>query len=630
MISVLYIDDEPGLLEIGKLFLEHSGDFHVDAETSARAALVRIGQTSYDAIVSDYQMPEMDGISLLKQVRAQFPALPFILYTGRGRQEVIIEAINNGVDSYLEKGGDPDLQFSELAHKIRRAVHIRMAEKELAESRDYLNHIFSSVRAGILVIDATSSMIIDINPAAVDLIGLPRERIVGNNYHTYICPAVKGQQSGADPDLTGDDSDDEKILLTADKRAVPIITYLTRVELSGKPCLLETFIDNTKRKQSDEDLQKAYRDMMKSESTLRESEEQYRTLFDSANDAIFLVRSGLFSRCNRKTPAIFGCTDMSEILGHSPREFSPEYQPDGSRSIERIAANDRAVLEGSPRSFEWVHTRRDGTPFYTEVSLNAVEIGGVMYIQSIVRDISDRKHVEQAAALASRKLYMMNEFTRHEISNTITGLTGLVDMAQEMPKGAEQDQLFREMKERVLAIQNQIAFTKDYEEVGVREPQWQQVRGIIPTQTRPAIHISPTLGDLEIYADPLVAKIFSYLAKNVTLHGERATKIEVRAMQHWHSLHIVFEDNGIGIPDAWKKSIFERKIGETKGMGLFLVREILAITGITIAETGIPGKGARFEIAVPEGRFRYGNAEKASPEEGTPAPGILTETNDRQ
>ena len=619
MITVLYVDDEPDLLEIGKLFLESSGDFHVDTETSAQAALAALGQAHYDAIVSDYQMPDMDGISLLRQVRAQFPGIPFILYTGRGREDVVIEAINNGADSYLQKGGEPDVQFSDLAYKIRQAVRMRMAEQDLADSRDYLDHIFSSVRAGILVIDAATRRILDINPAAADLIGLSRDRILGEEGDRFIRPADAGGCSITRPGQAVDNS--ERILLTADKRAVPIISYVTPVMLSGKPCLLETFVDNTKRKQAELDLRNAYGELMKSEQSLRESEEQYRTLFDSANDAIFLVRDRVFVRCNRRTPEMFGCRDASDILGHSPEEFSPEFQPDGVSSAEKVAAKDRAVQGGTPLAFEWVHTRRDGTPFYTEVSLNGVEIGGKMYVQSIVRDISDRKRAEQAAALASRKLYMMNEFTRHEITNTITGLVGLVDMASGIPAGAERDQLNREIKGLVLDIQKQVAFTKEYQEVGVREPQWQQVRGMIPASFRPAIQVSPALDDLEIYADPLVAKIFTYLAENVVRHGERATRIGIGAEQHGPGLKIVFADDGVGVPGGMKSAIFERKIGERKGMGLFLVREILGITGITIAETGTPGAGARFEIVVPEGGFRYGKGVPAEGEVPVGGPG---------
>ena len=133
-ISLLYVDDEPELLELGKLFLEKSSQFRVDTVTSAREALRILKSTSYDAIVSDYQMPDMDGIALLKEIRAEFPDLPFIIFTGKGREEVAIEAFDNGADFYLQKGGTPTPQFLELGHKIIAAVRRRQAEKALQDS----------------------------------------------------------------------------------------------------------------------------------------------------------------------------------------------------------------------------------------------------------------------------------------------------------------------------------------------------------------------------------------------------------------------------------------------------------------------------------------------------------------
>ena len=101
-IRVLYVDDEPSLLELGKIFLEKEVIFTVDILTSALEALERIKTEQYDAIISDYQMPEMDGITFLKQLKASGDATPFIIFTGRGREEVVIEALNEGADFYIQ------------------------------------------------------------------------------------------------------------------------------------------------------------------------------------------------------------------------------------------------------------------------------------------------------------------------------------------------------------------------------------------------------------------------------------------------------------------------------------------------------------------------------------------------
>src|SRR5271157_543881 len=117
-IKVLSVDDEPQLLEISKAFLENLNGFDVETSPSAKEAIKRMRKTAFDAIVSDYQMPETDGIELLKSIRLCNDPIPFILFTGKGREDVVIEALNSGADYYLQKGGDPKAQFTELASMI--------------------------------------------------------------------------------------------------------------------------------------------------------------------------------------------------------------------------------------------------------------------------------------------------------------------------------------------------------------------------------------------------------------------------------------------------------------------------------------------------------------------------------
>ena len=97
MNHILYVDDELALLDVGKRFLEQSGKFNVDIITSAQEALTLLNSANYDAIIADYQMPDMDGIEFLKKVRSSGNIIPFILFTGRGREEVVIQALNEGV-----------------------------------------------------------------------------------------------------------------------------------------------------------------------------------------------------------------------------------------------------------------------------------------------------------------------------------------------------------------------------------------------------------------------------------------------------------------------------------------------------------------------------------------------------
>lgn len=626
MYSVLYVDDAAELRDVGKLYLEAVGDFSVTTADSADHALAMLKEQSFDLILSDFDMPGMNGIGFLTEVRSRYRDIPFILFTGRGREEIVVEAIDHGADFYLQKGGDARAQFAELAHKIRQAVRRQQAENALAQSRDYLDKIFTSVKAGIMVIDITTHRIVDMNPAAIEMIGASKDQIVGKVCHRYICPAETGKCPITD--LGQDVDNSEKVLITAAGQKVPIIKYVTRVDLAGRPSLLETFIDNTQRKRADEERTAAYERLIRNqeelhaayaqiaaneqvladdyqrlvqnEQLLRENEQQFRSVFESANDAIVLASDGVITRCNRRAVEIFGCTDKSQILGHSPANFTPEFQPDGTRSADQIREYDQKVLAGTGTSFEWVHIHRDGTPFSAEISLNAVAIGGKPSILSVIRDVSDSRQAERALRLARKKLHMMNNVSRHEIRDTIAGLLKRAEKAEIEPDRDKRNTLLRDVRTDIHQLQRQIQFTEEYEEIGIHPPRWLALRQMIHSLKNLEVTIDPGLDAYEVFADPLIGKVFRYLAENTVRHGIRATEIRFRAERLKNSLIITVEDNGTGIPDERKVKIFEWRAGDRTGMGLFLVREILAITGISITETGTPGKGARFEILVPE------------------------------
>ncbi len=155
VLSVLYVDDEPTLLNICKLYLEQRSDIAVSVTGSVEKALKLLDTFSFDVIISDYQMPGTDGIGFLKILKEKQCSIPFILFTGRGREEVVIEAINNGATYYIQKGGDPKSQFAELDHKIREASRRRKAEEDLTEIGLHYRTLFEHSGTAIITLDET-------------------------------------------------------------------------------------------------------------------------------------------------------------------------------------------------------------------------------------------------------------------------------------------------------------------------------------------------------------------------------------------------------------------------------------------------------------------------------------------
>ncbi|MDP3565242.1 MAG: sensor histidine kinase, partial [Methanoregula sp.] len=151
-----------------------------------------------------------------------------------------------------------------------------------------------------------------------------------------------------------------------------------------------------------------------------------------------------------------------------------------------------------------------------------------------------------------------------------------------------------------------IEFTRTYQELGVKVPGWITLGDVVThVESRVPVTFSGTCRGIEIFADPMLERVFFNLVDNAIRHGGRVTEITVSCEREPDGILVIFEDNGTGVPYADKERIFERGVGKNTGLGLFLVREILSITAITIKETGVYGKGARFEISVPERMYRF-------------------------
>ena len=921
MISILYVDDEPGLLELGRIFLEQSGEFRVDTVESGEEALARIGKNHYDAVISDFMMPGMDGISLLKTIRREYPDLPFILFTGRGREDVVIEAVNNGVDFYLQKGGDPRAQFVELMHKVRQAVDKKQAERDLFESEKRLTDIINFLPDPTFAIDR-DGRVIAWNRAIEDLTGIPAAGMVGKGNYEYAIPFY-GERRPILIDLIFEPDEKiqkhysgirhEKDVLVAEsdlprprgKQLTIMGTASPLYDREGNPAgAIESVRDITARKQAEDELRAAYEEIRstdeelrqqydiisQNEQALKDSEEKYRTLVENSHDIIYIYRNDHILVINRRGPEVLGYTeeefksmsiwdlvhpdDRHRLIQRSKAriggaDIPPEYTtriitksgraipmdliallityrgepaimgigrdvtereelissmarktkvltiinrivqiagqkrdmgelmdtalssildlleydagaiylidpggttariagsinmpPDFFHAVDTIPIRDRpfaqvfveghmlisedfgttnpdlaekfgirsfasipviagdritgalnvssavrteispderevlltvgkelgsalermkteaalleserkyrsiidniqdlvyrtdldgritiispagakragftspeemiglniahtlyadpqerrrflAILEknGSVSEYPLVLRDRFGQTFHVTASshLYSNTEGKVLGVEGIIHDVTHIRQAEEALREANRKLNLLNSITRHDVVNQLTVLQGYTQLAMVRNPDPIISDFLRKIEGVTSTIARQIEFSKTYQELGEQAPDWFFLDDIF-AKTRPKdILFSSSCTEIEIYADPMLEKVFANLFGNSVMHGERVTRITVRCEPAGEDLLVLVEDNGIGIPLDLKQKIFKKGFGKNTGFGLFLAREILAITGIMIHETGTHGRGSRFEIIVPKGGFR--------------------------
>ncbi|NMB78680.1 MAG: response regulator [Methanomicrobiales archaeon] len=188
--SVLFVDDEPVLRDVSKRFLEKDKDLAVDTCASAKEALGIVKKRRYDVIVSDYEMPVVDGIEFLKQLRGEGNSTPFIIFSGKGREEVVIEALNNGADFYIQKGGDPKAQFVELKNQIQHIDQRKRAEAALMQSEARYRLITDNMSDAVWLMDKKFRLTF-ISPSSERKRGFSQRELLDMPFPRHLTPESK-------------------------------------------------------------------------------------------------------------------------------------------------------------------------------------------------------------------------------------------------------------------------------------------------------------------------------------------------------------------------------------------------------------------------------------------------------
>jgi PAS domain S-box-containing protein len=355
------------------------------------------------------------------------------------------------------------------------------------------------------------------------------------------------------------------------------------------------------------------KERQKSLAALENSERKYRELVENANSIILRVNDkGAILFFNEFAERFFGASE-SEMLGKNifgtilSTAIRPDKSPDEFIREFLISSEHQAYNE-VPCS------DKNGEPVWVAWTIRPVMDSNNVPVEFLLVgiDITERKNVESALQRVNAKLNLVSSIARHDILNKLTIISATISLLKDMIHDATQQGYLQHAEDAMIAIKNQILFTRDFKDMGMEKPYWQVLDDIF-LQIQEAIRISNAeleipARDLEIFADPWLNKVFLNLINYIRYHGKSQTKITVSFQEVADGLEINIKDNGNGIPADKKEKIFERGSGETNGYDLFLVREILAITGLTIEEIGEPGNGVNFVIRVPKRAYRFGGA----------------------
>lgn len=520
----------------------------------------------------------------------------------RNRAEAALKTRKSFQETLLTPG-DPRAQLHELqVHQ----VELELQNEELVrtrniaeELRDKYLDLYDFAPVGYFVLDITGH-IEEVNLNGALFLGQERQTIIRQRFHAYLkqscisafnefCRALveTGEKQRCEVELRSRGG----AVSYAHIEGLPLLNKNRKADR-----IWMVLVDITERKRV--------------ERELKESHYFTDRILQITPNLIYIY--DLEQHCN-----VYANRDILSFLGYSPlqiMDLGPELfqnilHPDdvdifANHQEQLITSSEDYVIEvefrlrHSDGQWRWVRSR--DTPFTRDAG------GKVKQILGAAEDITVRKKAEAALCRANRQLNLMGGITRHDILNKVMVLLGYLGKVKKKIPDPAMDEIFNKMESAAKAIGSQIEFTRIYQDLGTHEPQWQELDKILPYSDLPgSVTLYAERQNVLLYADVMLKLVFFNLLDNSIRHGERVTEIRVSVHQEKGHLVILWEDNGVGIPENEKEKIFSRGFGENTGLGLFLAREVLFLTGITIKETGSEGNGARFEIRVPGGSYQF-------------------------
>jgi PAS domain S-box-containing protein len=383
-IRVLHLDDDRDLVDLVARYLEREDDrIEVRTATSPGDGLAVVADEPVDCFVSDYEMPGMTGIEVLETLREEYPDLPFILYTGKGSEEVASDAISAGVTDYLQKQGGTD-QYAILANRVVNAVERYRAEREAAETRSQLRAISENSADAIVIIDAASKVRYA-NPAVeahfgytpAELEGDRLTKIIPDRHHERHLAAVDRYLESGDRSV--DWSNLEFPGLRKDGTEVPLSVSFSSFEQDGEPRFLGIVRDISER--------------TRMEAELREREERFRQLAENIGEVVWMS-DPVTDEMLYVNPAYEDLWGRSvESLYEDPRSFLDLVHPEDQDSV--AAALDSRATGDYDEEYRIVRSDGDQRWVWDRAIPVTDDAGDVYRIVGVATDITERKERER-------------------------------------------------------------------------------------------------------------------------------------------------------------------------------------------------------------------------------------------
>ncbi|ELZ41117.1 HTR-like protein [Halorubrum saccharovorum DSM 1137] len=579
-IDVLHVDDDPSVLDLTEAFLERElGSVAVTTVAEPSAALDRLDDGEFDCVVSDYDMPGTDGLELFEAIHAEHRRLPFVLYTGKGSEEIASQALNAGVTGYFQKGGPEQLR--RLANRVEQAVD----EHRTREIADRYSTVIDALGYPVYVVDETGVFRF-VNEPFAELTGYDREELVGST------PALIKDETAVDeaedrlgrvlsssgPDVNRFSVD----IVPKEGEPIPCRDHMAALPYEGD-CF--------------EGSVGILRDVSDERARREELETKNRAL-DEAPVGITITDPDL-----PDNPMVYVNDRFVEVTGYDRDDavgVNCRFLQGKDTDEEPVSRLREAIDAEEPESVELLNYRKDGTPFWNRVSVAPIldGDGSVSEWVGFQEDITAFKEREAALERQNERLDAFAAIVSHDLRNPLNVAQGRVDLAREATDGSAQLDAAADALDRIESIvEHTLTLAREGETVGDPEPvalaevtadSWETVdTGSVSLSNE---------ADGEVLADPdRLRNLFENLVRNSVEHAGDGVRIRVGDLPDGFYV----ADDGPGIPESVRDGLFEPGQSGTAGntgFGLAIVQEIATAHGWTVEAVDAADGGARFEI----------------------------------